>query len=161
MKIQLLCVGKDKEDYVKTAVNTFRKRLTAFTDLELTYLPDTALSGTNNSQIVAQREGGTITGYLEKKSKRATKQRFIVCLDAGGKTFDSQGFALFLNEKLDGSDLIFIIGGVYGLSSDVKNRADLLLSLSKMTLTHQMTRIVLMEQLYRAFTIIKGKQYHY
>jgi len=83
-------------------------------------------------------------------------------LDENGKEYSSKKFAEYLERKLNtGKDIIFVIGGVYGLSNKILERADLVLSFSRFTFTHQMIRFLLAEQIYRSFTIIKGKKYHY
>ena len=96
---------------------------------------------------------------LEKNYPRSS---FLIVLDENGKEFSSEKFAKYLEDKFPiGKDIIFIIGGVYGLSNRIIEKADLVLSFSRFTFTHQMIRFLLMEQLYRSFTIIKGKKYHY
>jgi 23S rRNA (pseudouridine1915-N3)-methyltransferase len=85
----------------------------------------------------------------------------VIALDENGQQLSSLKFAKFLQKKLNYGNLVFIIGGVYGLSTDILKRANLVLAFSKFTFTHQMIRLLFMEQIYRAFTIINNKKYHY
>ena len=161
MKLRLLSVGKSKDQYIKKGVEEYQKRIGGYADLEIVYLPDVPLSSTNNRDLVISKEGTIICRYLDERRQKFNKSPYIISLDAEGKMFDSPEFAGLIEDKGENHELLFIIGGVYGLSGEVKERSDLLLSMSKLTFTHQMTRIILLEQLYRAFTIIRGKMYHY
>ncbi len=161
MKIHLLCLGKNKDSYIKTGIDEYLKRLRAYSETEIYYLPDVSPCGTNNPETIKQKEGRRIVKFLDDKKKRFSKPVFKICLDAAGNLYDSESFARLLAKKTDFFEVIFIIGGVYGLADETKERADLLLSLSRLTFTHQMSRIILLEQIYRGFTIIKGKKYHY
>jgi len=137
------------------------KRIRPYAEIAITNILEVALSGTNNPEVVIRQEGMAINKYLDEKLKSFTKTPFIVCLDYQGVMYDSAEFADFIAEKASYNDILFVIGGVYGLAEEVKRRCNLILSLSKLTFTHQMVRIILLEQLYRAFTIIHGKKYHY
>ncbi len=161
LRIKLLCVGKDKDKYIKTAISEYLKRLGKYSETELIYIADIPLSGTNNPEIIKAKEGERILKFLESNEKRFTKSQFIISLDASGISYDSESFSRLIKERGANSDILFIIGGVYGLAEEVKKRSDLLLSLSRLTFTHQMSRIIILEQIYRAFTILYGKKYHY
>ena len=161
MKIRILWVGKNKDSYIKEAVEEYIKRIKPYSDIDIILIPDVTLSGTNNPELVIHREGFRITKFLNEKVKLFNKPVFMICLDQRGEMFDSEVFAQLVADKAQYNEVLFIIGGVYGLAEVVKKRADKLISLSKMTFTHQMSRIILLEQLYRAFTIINQKKYHY
>ncbi|MFA5497953.1 MAG: 23S rRNA (pseudouridine(1915)-N(3))-methyltransferase RlmH [Candidatus Cloacimonadia bacterium] len=161
MGISIVSVGKNKDRYIKEVSDEYCKRLSPFSKVDLVYLPDVPLTKSSNREIVVDKEGKIIENYLNERLKKSSKPLFLVTLDYKGTQYSSEDFAKIIEEKNSSLDLIFIIGGVYGLSQNILNRADLHLSLSKMTFTHQMTRIILLEQIYRSFTIINGKKYHY
>lgn len=108
---------------------------------------------------IKEEKGKTIEKSLQLEGKKILKQtKSYVLLNERGKMFDSYEFSEFLKEK---ETIDFIIGGAYGVSEEVKDKASLLLSLSRMTFTHEITRLLLLEQIYRAITIIKGQEYHH
>lgn len=158
MKIKLVTVGKLKEKYLKDGIAEYTKRLSRFCKLEIVELadektPDKA-SEVENQQIL-EKEGSRI---LAKISER----EFVVALAIEGKQFPSEEFSSILNDiTVRGfSDITFVIGGSLGLSPTVKKRANLLMSFGKLTLPHQLMRLVLVEQIYRAFMIQQGSPYH-
>ena len=158
MKIKLVTVGKLKEKYLKDGIAEYAKRLGRFSKLEIVELadektPDKA-SEVENQQIL-EKEGSRI---LAKVSER----EFVVALAIEGKQFPSEEFSSILNDiTVRGfSDITFVIGGSLGLSPTVKKRANLLMSFGKLTLPHQLMRLVLVEQIYRAFMIQQGCPYH-
>ena len=158
MKIKLVTVGKLKEKYLKYGIAEYAKRLSRFSKLEIVELadektPDKA-SEVENQQIL-EKEGSRI---LAKVSER----EFVVALAIEGKQFPSEEFSSILNDiTVRGfSDITFVIGGSLGLSPTVKKRANLLMSFGKLTLPHQLMRLVLVEQIYRAFMIQQGSPYH-
>ena len=161
MNIRLIWVGKNKDSYLKNALDEYLKRIKPFAEIAISEVPDVALSGSNNPEIVIRKEGELISQLLDKVVKQQTKPVLMLALDARGVMLDSVELAGFLEEKMPYHELIFVIGGVYGLASGIKEKADLVLSLSRMTFTHQMVRIILLEQIYRGLTIIRGKKYHY
>ena len=130
--IKLIVVGKTKELFIKQGVNEYLKRLQRFTKLE----------------------------YLEVNNLSNLKldNSFVVCLEIKGINYSSEELASFLNKNIN--NITFIIGDEDGIPEDVKKKANLLLSLSRMTFTHEFTRLIFLEQLYRAFTINKGMKYH-
>ena len=158
MKIKVVTVGKLKEKYLKDGIAEYLKRISRFAKLEMIELadektPDKASESEN--QKILEIEGQRI---LSKVGDRD----FVIVLAIEGKTFSSEEFSKQLEEaSIKGfSTLTFIIGGSLGLSSSVKNRANLSVSFGRLTLPHQLMRLVLVEQIYRAFTIQQGSPYH-
>lgn len=151
MRINIVCVGKIKEKFFTDAIGEYEKRLSRFCTLNIIEVPE-ATKFTNLDQK-SEAEG-------ELLLSKATG--VIVALDGSGKMLSSSEIADFIEEKkVSGHSVIsFIIGGSNGLSKAVKNKADLLLSFGKITFPHQLFRVVLAEQIYRAFTIIDGLPYH-
>jgi len=158
MKIKVICMGKLKEKYLKDGIAEYSKRLSRFTKLEILELvdektPDHA-SAAENAKIL-EKEADRIL------SKIADRE-FVIALAIEGEQFPSETFAKTISEiTIKGfSDVTFIIGGSLGLAPVVKKRANLLMSFGKLTLPHQLMRLVLMEQIYRAFMIQAGSPYH-
>ena len=158
MKIKVVTVGKLKEKYLKDGISEYSKRISRFAKLEMIELadektPDKASESEN--QKILEIEGQRI---LSKVGDRD----FVIVLAIEGKTFSSEEFSKQLEEaSIKGfSTLTFIIGGSLGLAQDVKNRANLSVSFGRLTLPHQLMRLVLVEQIYRAFTIQQGSPYH-
>ncbi|MCF1283350.1 23S rRNA (pseudouridine(1915)-N(3))-methyltransferase RlmH [Streptococcus sinensis] len=158
MKIKIVTVGKLKEKYLKDGIAEYTKRLSRFCKLEILELvdektPDKA-SDLENQQIL-EKEGSRILAKIAERE-------FVIALAIEGKQFPSEEFSSILsNITVRGfSDITFVIGGSLGLSSVVKKRADLLMSFGKLTLPHQLMRLVLVEQIYRAFMIQQGSPYH-
>ena len=158
MKIKVVTVGKLKEKYLKNGIAEYSKRISRFATLEMIELadektPDRASDSEN--QKILQTEGNRI---LSKVGDRD----FVIVLAIEGKTFSSEEFSKQLEKaSINGfSTLTFIIGGSLGLTSAVKNRANLSVSFGQLTLPHQLMRLVLVEQIYRAFTIQQGSPYH-
>lgn len=158
MKIKIIAVGKLKEAYLKDGIAEYSKRLGRFTKFEIIELqdektPDRA-SLAEQQQILA-KEGLRILGKVAEKD-------FVIALAIEGKQFPSYLFSQFLQETTTKgfSDITFIIGGSLGLADEVKKRANLLMSFGKLTLPHQLMRLVLSEQIYRAFMIQQGSPYH-
>ena len=158
MKIKVVTVGKLKEKYLKDGITEYSKRISRFAKLEMIELadektPDRASESEN--QKILEIEGQRI---LSKVGDRD----FVIALAIEGKTLSSEEFSKQLEEaSIKGfSTLTFIIGGSLGLSSSVKNRANLSVSFGRLTLPHQLMRLVLVEQIYRAFTIQQGSPYH-
>lgn len=158
MKIKIVTVGKLKEKYLKDGIAEYSKRISRFAKLEMIELadektPDKASELEN--QKILETEGARI---LSKVGERD----FVLVLAIEGKTFSSEEFSKQLEEaSIKGySTLTFIIGGSLGLAASVKNRANLSVSFGRLTLPHQLMRLVLVEQIYRAFTIQQGSPYH-
>ncbi|WP_251938648.1 23S rRNA (pseudouridine(1915)-N(3))-methyltransferase RlmH [Streptococcus sp. Marseille-Q0941] len=158
MKIKIVTVGKLKEKYLKDGIAEYSKRLSRFANLEMIELadektPDRASNSEN--QKILEIEG---TRILSKIADRD----FVIVLAIEGKTLSSEEFSKQLEQApINGfSTLTFVIGGSLGLSPQVKKRANLSISFGRLTLPHQLMRLVLVEQIYRAFTIQQGSPYH-
>ena len=158
MKIKLVTVGKLKEKYLKDGIAEYAKRLKHFTKFELIELsdektPDKA-SHLENQQIL-EKKGNRILSKI-------TDKEFVIALAIEGQQFPSEEFSKILSDiTIRGiSNITFVIGGSLGLSNTVKKRANLLMSFGKLTLPHQLMRLVLVEQIYRAFMIQQGSPYH-
>ena len=158
MKIKIACVGKVKDSFYREAVAEYQKRLSRFCTLEIAEVADEkapeTLSPAEEAQVM-EREG-------EKLLARILPGEFVVCLTIDGKSFSSDQFANTLQATFDRSVscITFVIGGSLGLSPAVTSRADLKLSVSDMTLPHGLCRVVLLEQIYRAFKINSHEPYH-
>ena len=158
MEINIISVGKIKEDYFKKAIEEYEKRLKAYCRVNFIELKDES-EGKNLSDkdidIILDKEGKRI---LEKIKERS----FIIVLDIKGRSIDSVEFSKKINDiMLDGiSSIDFIIGGSLGISQEVKDKANYSLSFSKFTFPHKLMKVILMEQIYRVFTIINNKTYH-
>jgi 23S rRNA (pseudouridine1915-N3)-methyltransferase len=150
MKIKLICPDQDKSRLYADMINEYAKRL----PWKLEIIDLTSAHSDNVNQRL-ERESIAI-------KKKISNNDFVIILDAKGKQLDSEGFAYKINELQQSArnEIAFVIGGAYGLSEELKSRADLLLSFGKMTMTHRLVKLVLMEQIYRAFTIISGHPYH-
>ena len=158
MKIKLVTVGKLKEKYLKDGIAEYMKRLNRFCKVEMIELadektPDKA-SDLENQQIF-EKEGNKILAKINERE-------FVIALAIEGNQFPSEKFSqLMMDTTVHGfSDITFVIGGSLGLSPAVKKRANLLMSFGKLTLPHQLMRLVLIEQIYRAFMIQQGSPYH-
>ncbi|GAB3918826.1 23S rRNA (pseudouridine(1915)-N(3))-methyltransferase RlmH [Mucilaginibacter boryungensis] len=156
MKITLLSIGKTDDAYIKEGIDKYLKRLKHYTKLELVDLPEL-----KNTKALTQDQQKTKEAELLLKKIAPTD--FVILLDEKGTEFSSSQFAAYLDKKAisSTSSIIFIIGGPYGFDTSVYQRANDKLSLSRMTFSHQMVRLFFVEQLYRAYTIIKGEPYHH
>jgi 23S rRNA (pseudouridine1915-N3)-methyltransferase len=156
MKIKLLCIGKTDSDYISKGLKEYENRLKHYISFESVYIPDL-----KNSKNLSENQQKEKEGELIKNQIKETD--FIVLLDERGRDFTSIEFSKFIEKQMvSGSKgLIFVIGGPYGFSKDMYERANAKISLSKMTFSHQMVRLIFTEQLYRAMTIIKGEPYHH
>ena len=159
MKIRIVAVGKLKEKYLREGVAEYEKRLAPFASVELLETREEYMAE-NPSE--AQRQQ-TLAKEGERLLRLVPERSFLIVLDVGGKLLSSEALAKELASlALQGqSDLAFLIGGAFGLSSAVRDRADLRISFSPMTFTHQMVRLLLYEQIYRAFKINRGEKYHW
>lgn len=159
MKITVACAGRIKERYLQEGISEFVKRLRPFADLAIREvreekMPD-APSPAEKEQVLA-REGEKLLHLVPAGS-------YLVVLDVGGEAKSSEELAATLDRlALEGkSQVTFLIGGAFGISNAVRRAADLRLSFSRMTFTHQMVRLLLVEQIYRAFKISRGEKYHW
>ena len=159
MKIRIVAVGKLKEKYLREGVAEYEKRLAPFASVELRETREEYMAE-NPSE--AQRQQ-TLAKEGERLLRLVPERSFLIVLDVGGKLLSSEALAKELASRaLQGqSDLTFLIGGAFGLSPAVRDRADLRISFSPMTFTHQMVRLLLYEQIYRAFKINRGEKYHW
>ncbi|WP_027339609.1 23S rRNA (pseudouridine(1915)-N(3))-methyltransferase RlmH [Halonatronum saccharophilum] len=158
MKVRVISVGKIKESYIMQGINEFTKRLQRHVDLEVIEVKDEKIGGSLSSaevEGIKKEEGQRILERLDARS-------YTIALDPQGKHMSSEGLAKSIsNLQVQGySSIEFIIGGALGLHKSVRDRSDYILSFSHMTFTHQMARLILLEQVYRAFKIIKGEPYH-
>jgi 23S rRNA (pseudouridine1915-N3)-methyltransferase len=156
MKITLLTVGKTEDAYIKDGIDKFVKRLKHYTKLEIIDLPELKNTKALTPEQQKSREAELIL-------KKLSVTDHVVLLDEKGLEFSSVQFADYLDKKAIGSvqSMVFIIGGPYGFDTTVYQRANAQLALSRMTFSHQMVRLFFVEQLYRAYTIIKGEPYHH
>ncbi|OOB80260.1 MAG: 23S rRNA (pseudouridine(1915)-N(3))-methyltransferase RlmH [Epulopiscium sp. Nuni2H_MBin003] len=153
MKVDILCVGKLKEKYLQEAVTEYSKRLKGYCKFSIIEVADEKIN--NNNLEVKQKEGVRI---LNKIADRA----YVIVLILEGEMFTSNEFSAYIEKvAIRGfSHIVFVIGGSVGLSDEVVNRADMAISFSKMTFPHQLFRIMLIEQVYRAFKINNNETYH-
>ncbi|RKR80224.1 23S rRNA (pseudouridine1915-N3)-methyltransferase [Mucilaginibacter gracilis] len=156
MKITLLTVGKTEDAYLKDGIEKYLKRLKHYIKFEVIDLPEL-----KNTKALTQEQQKAKEAELLFKNISATD--YVMLLDEGGLQHTSVQFADLLNKKMIASvsNLVFIIGGPYGFDGSIYKRANDKLSLSKMTFSHQMVRLFFVEQVYRAFTILKGEPYHH
>ncbi len=159
LSINIVCVGKLKEEYLKSAINEYSKRLSKYCSLNFIELQDEKLPNKLNDSLIdeiKQKEASKIINHIKKDS-------YIICLDLKGKELSSEDFS----KKIDdialnfNSSITFVIGGTLGLTDDVLNLANEKLCFSKMTFPHQLIRVFLLEQLFRAFKISKNETYHW
>ena len=158
MKITILAVGKLKQKYWKQAIAEYEKRLGAYSKIEMIEVPDEKAPETMSDKEIEQVKEKEGQRLLAKIKPRAT----VITLEIQGKMLSSEGLAKELQQRMTQgqSDFVFVIGGSNGLHQDVLNRSNYALSFSKMTFPHQMMRVVLIEQVYRAFKIMRGEAYH-
>jgi len=156
MKITFLTVGKTEDAYLKDGIDKYVKRLKHYTKLELIDIPELKNTKALTEQQQKVKEAELIL-------KKVTTLDHVILLDEKGMEFSSKQFAAYIDKKSisSTSSLIFVVGGPYGFDQSVYERANDKISLSKMTFSHQMIRLFFTEQLYRAFTIIKGEPYHH
>lgn len=156
MKITLLVVGKTDADYLNTGINEYVKRLKRYIKFEVDVLPEHKKSRSISEGQQKTKEGDIILSRVKPGSE-------LHLFDEKGKSFTSREFARFLEKKMASGlkELVLVIGGPYGFSKEVYGNSSSQISLSKMTFSHQMVRLLCVEQLYRAFTILKGEPYHH
>ena len=155
MNIKIIAVGKIKEKFTKDAIEEYKKRLGAYCSLALCEIPAQDIKDENLALKYMELEGEKILQAVKPDS-------YVITLEIEGKMLSSEGFAQKIKElSYEGhNEIVFIIGGANGLSRSVRDRADFKLSFSKMTFTHQFIRVLLYEQIYRAFKIINNENYH-
>ena len=156
MKIFLWSIGKNHEAYVKTGVEDFTKRISNYYPVQWNIIPQPKNAGMMSEMDLKKKEGETILGLLNKTDH-------LVALDERGKQFSSEDLATFIQKRANEStrNLVFLVGGAFGLDQAVLKRADTTWSLSSLVFPHQLVRLILAEQLYRACTILKNEKYHH
>ena len=156
MTIKLLAVGKTDSKLLQELIIEYKNRLKHYVKFEIEIIPDIKNSKNLSKKLQKEKEGELIL----KKINSAT---ILVLFDENGKQFSSVDFATYLQKKMNSGfkELIFVIGGPYGFSDSVYKKAQSKISLSKMTFSHQMVRIFIVEQIYRGFTILKNEPYHH
>jgi 23S rRNA (pseudouridine1915-N3)-methyltransferase len=155
MKITLLVVGKTTDIHIENLIQEYQKRLTHYIPFTIQVIPELKNTKALTTDQQKQAEGELILRAI-------TSANDLVLLDENGKEFRSIEFADYLQKKMSsGRDLVFVVGGPYGFSEAVYQRANGKISLSKMTFSHQMVRLFFVEQTYRAMTILRGEPYHH
>ena len=157
MNIKIYCIGKIKEQYLKDGIAEYIKRLSAYAKTEIIEVADSKVKDNPNEFDITKaknEEGDRVLKLI--------KNDYLIGLDLNKKEPTSEEFAEFIQQKFveGGSSISFVIGGSYGLSENLKKRCNSSISLSKLTYLHQMTRLILLEQIYRAFKILNNETYH-
>jgi len=154
MQIELLFIGKTRESYLASGIADFHKRLKRYTQIDIRVCKDVKPASKPDQQV-KREEGAVLLSHLAKKT-------FLVVLDPGGRELSSEELAECLGNWQDSGrqHVSIVLGGSLGLDEGILARADLIVSLSRMTFTHEMARLIIMEQLYRAFNIRAGSGYH-
>ena len=158
MKIKVYAIGKIKESYLKVGIEEYLTRIKPYSSIEIVEVKDEPINDNPSLKDIEKaknNEGARVIKLLKNNE-------YLIALDLGKKQFKSEEFADFLMKKMEenGSSISFVIGGSYGLSDELKKRSNYSISLSDMTFLHQMTRLILLEQIYRAFKIINKEVYH-
>ena len=154
MKITLLVVGKTTDARLETLITEYTNRLKHYLTFEVRVIPELSGKGKISMDIQKRQEGELIL--------KAVGNTFTILLDEHGREYRSLDFAAHLQKLMSsGRDVTFVVGGPYGFSKDVYDSADGLISLSQMTFSHQMIRLLFVEQIYRAMTILRGEPYHH
>lgn len=156
MKLQIWTIGKGHESYIREGVDDFTKRVNRYFPLEWQVIPVPRQSGTQGEADLRRSEGRIVLDGLQKDD-------YLVALDERGREMTSDKLAAFIQVRANESTkrVVFLIGGAYGLDADVLKRADISWSLSALTFPHQLVRLILAEQLYRACTILRNEKYHH
>ena len=156
MKIKLIVVGTTNAKYLLEGERVYENRLKHYTKFEEIIIPDVKQARKLSESELKKKEGQLILDKLEHSDH-------VILLEDKGKSYSSIDFANFLQQKMNNSlkTLVFVVGGAFGFSCEVYQRANSKLSLSKMTFSHQMVRLIFKEQLYRGFSILRGEKYHH
>jgi len=156
MKLQFWTIGKSHDSYVKEGIDAFTKRISNYYPVQWNIIPMPKNAGMLSEMDLKIKEGEMILGFLKKED-------YLVVLDENGKQISSEELAEFLQARGSESEknIVFLIGGAYGLSQDVLHRANYKWSLSKLVFPHQLVRLILAEQIYRACSILKNEKYHH
>jgi 23S rRNA (pseudouridine1915-N3)-methyltransferase len=156
VKLTVICLGKTGERFIQEGIGKYTRYLKPYVDIEVKELKEEKIHDLKDAPLIRKKEA-------DKIFKAIPAGTYICALDERGREFTSHEFALFLNGLLESGvrEIVFAIGGAMGLDESVPARANKVVALSRWTVTHDLARLMLLEQLYRAFTIIKGKTYHY
>ena len=156
MKVHLWAVGKADDSYIKEGVAAFTKRIARYFPIEWNIIPMPKNAGMLSEMDIKRKEGEMILSFLRKDD-------YLVLLDEKGKQMSSEGLAKLLQSRANASvqHIVFLIGGAYGVSEHVQKRADHTWSLSQLVFPHQLVRLILAEQVYRACTINRNEKYHH
>lgn len=156
MTIKLVCVGKTDKKPIQELIDVYSNRLQHYIKFEMEIIPDLKKTRNLDENQQKTREGEAILGGLQNSD-------FVVLLDENGKQYSSEAFSEYIQKRMNSGlkRLVFVIGGPYGFSDEVYQRANSKISLSRMTFSHQMVRVFFAEQVYRAFTILKNEPYHH
>jgi 23S rRNA (pseudouridine1915-N3)-methyltransferase len=156
VKLSIICMGRTRERFIQDGIEKYLRYLKPYAPAELKALREEKVEDLRDAPRIRKLEAAKIGKALAPGSH-------VVALDERGREFTSHEFAAFMDKALEKGirEMSFVLGGAMGLDESVIGKADTVLALSRWTLTHEMARLVLLEQLYRAFTIIKGKTYHY
>ncbi len=156
MKIKLIVVGKTSSQFLSDGEKEYEKRLKHYSNFEQLVISNIKNGNKFSTNYLKNKEGDLILSKLDKKD-------LVILLDEKGKVYSSKEFAEFIQNKTINSvkKLVFVVGGAFGFSDEVYQRANYKISLSKMTFSHLMIRLIFKEQLYRAYTILKGERYHH
>jgi 23S rRNA (pseudouridine1915-N3)-methyltransferase len=156
MNIRLLAIGKTDNKALQTLIDDYTKRLSFYVKFDMDIIPDIKNVKNLSEAQQKEKEGELILSKI-------TPTDHLILLDENGKTFNSVGFSDFLQKKMNAGikTLVFVIGGPYGFSETVYQKAQGKVSLSEMTFSHQMVRLFVIEQIYRGFTILKNEPYHH
>ena len=156
MKIALLQTGKTSEKYLTEGIAIFEERLRKYSAFEIFTVPDIRNTRNMTAQEQMIKEGEQILRFLRLDD-------YVVILDRKGKEFSTLEFSSWLEKMfmIQKKRIVFVIGGAWGFSEEIRRKADMSLSLSQLTFSHQIVRLLFLEQLYRAFTVLKGEPYHH
>jgi len=156
MKFTLLIIGKTNQDFIQEGIGLYKKRVERYIPFKIMTVPEIKKSVNLNQDDVKMKEAKSVL-------KKVPAPELLILLDEKGHHYNSKEFARFLEKQMIScpKNITFLIGGAYGFSSELYKRSDYIISLSKMTFSHQLACLIFMEQFYRAFTIIRGEPYHH
>lgn len=155
MKIKIIALGKIKEKFLQSGIEKFLKRLTPYAQVCVVEVPPLEIKDENLTDKILNQEGEKILSYIKPSD-------FVITMEIKGKEFSSEEFAQKIEELTNSGtvEIVFVIGSSCGIGRNVSDRANLKMSMSRMTFLHEFARLILIEQIYRAFKIIKGETYH-
>ena len=155
LKIKIIALGKIKEKFLKSGIDEFLKRLTPYAQISVVEINPIEIKDENLTDKILLQEGEKILSYIKPTD-------YLITLEIKGKEFSSEEFAKQIEDltNMGTQEIVFVIGSSCGIGKNVSERANLKMSMSKMTFLHEFARLILVEQIYRAFKIIKGETYH-